>query len=110
MYQAGVINMLDVYTDRSGTTTWRLNGQYHREDGPAIAGNDYTIWYINGLCHRLDGPAFIEKNGSIEYWVNGLRHRIDGPAVIYADGSVSYWIKGEKYTELEFFMRTGIVN
>ena len=36
-----------VYDD--GTKEWYLNGQIHREDGPAVEGADGTkSWYLNG--------------------------------------------------------------
>ena len=35
-----------VYYDR---TEWRLNGNFHREDGPAIEyANGHKSWYLNG--------------------------------------------------------------
>jgi hypothetical protein len=37
---------------------WFLNGQLHREDGPAITYLDGTKeWFFNGKRHRKDGPA-----------------------------------------------------
>ena len=52
-----------------GTKSWRLNGELHREDGPAI---EYA-------------------NGTKEWWLNGEYHREDGPAIEYADGA-KYWL------------------
>ena len=63
--------------------SWKLNGKYHREDGPAFIEyrNDGSIWSkhycINGKFHREDGPAFIEynSNGNIaseRYYINGI--------------------------------------
>jgi fido (protein-threonine AMPylation protein) len=50
---------------------WRLNGEYHREDGPAIENNNgYKAWYINGKFHRVDGPAIIFLN-SLHWYLNG---------------------------------------
>ena len=54
---------------------WILNGEHHREDGPAVIGyrKDGSIWYeyyfLNGKQHREDGPAFIKyyTDGSIWY-------------------------------------------
>ena len=32
-----------------GRKEWCLNGQFHREDGPAIEYPDgYKLWYLNG--------------------------------------------------------------
>jgi hypothetical protein len=39
-------------------TVWCLNGQLHREDGPAVEWADGSkIWCQHGKFHRLDGPA-----------------------------------------------------
>ena len=33
----------------NGTKAWYLNGQLHREDGPAIEDADgYKAWWLNG--------------------------------------------------------------
>lgn len=51
---------------------WYLNGDLHREDGPAVelsVGTKY--WYINGELHREDGPAVEYYNGSKQWWING---------------------------------------
>jgi hypothetical protein len=50
------------------------DGQYHREDGPALihkSGNKH--WYINGQLHRDDGPAIEYANGTREWYINGVR-------------------------------------
>lgn len=37
-----------VEVNKSGTF-WRLNGNFHREDGPAVEWNDGTKgWWLNG--------------------------------------------------------------
>jgi hypothetical protein len=47
-----------VYTN--GSKYWCLNGQYHREDGPAIEwANGNKCWYING--ERLTEEEFNER-------------------------------------------------
>lgn len=59
-------------------------------------------WYVNGQLHREDGPAFISGNNT-QYWFQyGLYHRLDGPAIIYTKGSPSWYIKGREYTKKEF--------
>ena len=68
-----------VVTD-DGSQSWYLNGEYHREDGPAVIGaNGYQAWYLNGEYHREDGPA-----------------------VIYADGPQFWYLNGKELTEHEF--------
>ena len=45
--------------DKDGNKEWFLNGEYHREDGPAIEfANGNKAWYLHGKYHREDGPAF----------------------------------------------------
>jgi hypothetical protein len=59
--------------DKDGTKRWRLkNGEYHREDGPALECADgYKSWWINGEVHREDGPAIECPNGYKEWYLNG---------------------------------------
>lgn len=57
----------------NGNKECLLNGQYHREDGPAYEyANGYEVWYIHGKRHRLDGPAVNFYNGDKEWWVNDV--------------------------------------
>lgn len=70
----------ELHIDPSGTKTWWLNGEYHREDGPAI---EYT-------------------NGDKYWFLNDKRHREDGPAVELADGSKFWFLNGKELTETEF--------
>ena len=63
---------LHIFPD--GTKFWYLNGQRHREDGPAIEyANGHKSWYRNGQRHREDGPAIERANGDKEYWIKGQR-------------------------------------
>ncbi|NCP91294.1 MAG: hypothetical protein GW827_13910 [Flavobacteriales bacterium] len=40
----------EVKVHDNGDIYWYLNGQYHREDGPAIEfANGDIYWYLNGL-------------------------------------------------------------
>ena len=48
-------------------------------------GTEY--YYVNGDCHREDGPAVVHADGTKEWYINGECHREDGPAVEYADGT-----------------------
>ncbi len=58
--------------DEYGTKWWWLNGELHREDGPAVErSNGYKSWYLNGELHREDGPAVELANGYKEWWLNG---------------------------------------
>ncbi len=57
--------------DTDGTKKWRLNGIYHRIDGPSI---EYTkgrkCWFLCGKRHRTDGPAVIYTDGHKAWWLN----------------------------------------
>ena len=59
-----------VYDD--GNKYWYLNGNRHREDGPACEYPDGTKdWFLNGKLHREDGPAIEGANGYKEWYLNG---------------------------------------
>jgi hypothetical protein len=68
----------------NGDKYWYLNGEPHREDGPACEWADGTkLWYLNGKYHREDGPAIEHVNGGKEWYLNGKLHREDGPALVF---------------------------
>ena len=51
-----------------GEKLWTLNGEWHREDGPAIEYTDGSKgWYRDGKLHREDGPAIEWADGD-KYW------------------------------------------
>jgi hypothetical protein len=79
-------------TDNNGKKEWWLNGELHREDGPALEWwTGYKEWYFHGKIHRVDGPA-------IEY-LNGKVHREDGPAVVSGDGYEAWYLDGQLHRE-----------
>jgi hypothetical protein len=82
--------------DEDGTKQWHLNGEPHREDGPAVETVDGAKeWWLHGVRHRDDGPA-IETAKSREWWVNGKLHREDGPAV-EREKQKSWWLNGQQH-------------
>ena len=92
----------EVRVYENGDKFWYLNGQLHREDGPAceyVTGDKQ--WYINGKRHRDDGPAIECANGSKQWFINGQLHREDGPAVEYADGGKEWFINDRYLTQAE---------
>jgi len=97
-----------VYEDK---TKWlNSDGEFHREDGPAVEYADgYKSWWINGKYHREDGPAIEYTSGDKQWWINGKLHREDGPAIEYASGYKSWWINGKRLTEEEFNRRSSKV-
>jgi hypothetical protein len=59
-----------------GTRKWWLNGELHRQDGPAVEWSDGSReWYLNGELHRQDGPAIELPNGTCAWWLNGKRFK-----------------------------------
>jgi hypothetical protein len=84
-----------IETCGDGTRKWYRNGQYHREDGPAIEWADGgKWWYRNGPCHRDDGPAVEYADGTKAWYRNGLCHRDDGPAFEWVSGSEAWYREG----------------
>ena len=82
--------------DDYGDKYWWLNGNLHREDGPAVEfadGDNY--WLLNGKRHREDGPAIEYADGSKEWWLNDELHREDGPAIEWADGDKEWYLNGK---------------
>jgi len=102
----GIMKEYKVKVTDSKTEWYNLNGQRHREDGPAIElANGAKYWYINGKLHREDGPAIEWANGNKSWYINGQCHREDGPAIEYVNGTKSWYIKGERLTETKFNQR-----
>lgn len=94
------------FVNKDGVIFWLKDGQYHREDGPAVETSDGAIyWYIHDKLHREDGSAMITKNG--KYWlIEGQNHREDGPAVEKADGTKEWYLNGIQLTEEQFKRET----
>jgi|SRR5579859_1015305 len=82
--------------DQFGTKFWLLNGQYHREDGPAVEWADGSkFWYFSNLLHKLDGPAAEYADGDKHWFLHGKLHRLDGPAYEGKDGYKEWYYYGE---------------
>jgi hypothetical protein len=95
----------ELFTNNNGDKIWKLNGRYHREDGPAIEwSNGKKFWCLNGKPHRENGPAFetVETKG---WALNGKRHRIDGPAIIHSNGGKEWWLNGLQHSQDEWFQQ-----
>ena len=89
-----------------GRKVWLLNGEYHREDGPAIEHlNGTKIWCLNGRLHRKDGPAEERPNGSKFWYINGEYHRENGPAIEYSNGSKYWYLNGRQLFEEELLSK-----
>ena len=84
----------------NGDKSWYRNGKLHHEDGPAAEYSDGTKeWYRNGEYHREDGPAIEWSNGTKEWYLNGKRHRDDGPVVERANGTKEWYQDGKRHRE-----------
>jgi hypothetical protein len=97
----GIRYEVEVYPN--GDKEWRLNGERHREDGPAIERFDgHKYWYMNGELHREDGPAVERSNGHKYWYMNGEIHREDGPAIEYPDGDEDWYLNGKEYSKPDY--------
>ena len=67
-------------------------------------GDGSKYWRLNGKFHRTDGPAVEKPDSSKSWWLNGERHRTDGPALIDIHGRKFWYINGKEYSEEEFEM------
>lgn len=75
-------------TSKNGTEMWYKAKHpgpnyriFHNPNGPALIFPDGSYeWRIDGELHRLDGPA-VHRIDQDQWWVNGSRHRLDGPAI-----------------------------
>ena len=64
--------------------------------------NGTKYWLLNGQLHREDGPAIEYANGTKVWLLNNKRHREDGPAIEWADGAKSWYLNDEYLFEEEF--------
>ena len=71
-----------------------------------VYDNGSKEWFLNGELHREDGPAVESGNGTKYWFLNGELHREDGPAIEYAAGSKHWYLNGKELTEAEFNART----
>lgn len=77
---------------------WYKHGEIHREDGPAVEWvNGGKFWYKHGKFHREDGPAVIRSNGGKEWCLNGRHHREDGPAIEWESGTKEWYLNGDRH-------------
>ena len=60
------------------------------------------VWYLNGNRHREDGPAIEYWDGSKYWFLNDERHREDGPAIEHFDGTKVWYLNNVEYSEEEF--------
>lgn len=56
-----------------------------------IYGNGDRGWWLDGEYHREGGPALEGNNGHKGWRIYGKSHREGGPAIEYADGRKSWY-------------------
>ena len=66
-----------------------------------VYSNGNKEWCLNGELHREDGPAVEDTNGTKSWWLNGKLHREGGPSVEYASGTKFWYLNGNRVTEEE---------
>lgn len=64
---------LDTYIEGEHVRqAYLLNGELHREDGPAVLGSEGgKFWFKHGELHREDGPAIELRDGTKGWFVRG---------------------------------------
>lgn len=50
-----------------------LNREYHAIGRPARISEKGVEWYLNGELHRENGPAIERPNGNHEWYYKGMR-------------------------------------
>jgi hypothetical protein len=78
-------------------TTWETIG-FRMKNGLHITDDGTKAWYLNGNYHREGGPAIESAYGNKAWYLNGKPHREDGPAVEYANGDKAWWLNGKEIT------------
>jgi hypothetical protein len=87
-----------LFIDEEGTKEWKLDGKFHRLNGPArVWVNGSKHWYVDGNLNRLNGPAIEDADGTKKWYVDGKLHRLDGPAIEDADGTKKWYIHNIQY-------------
>jgi hypothetical protein len=71
-----------------------------------VWANGTKYWYLNGERHREDGPAIEYSDGGKSWFLNDKHHREDGPAIEWANGHKEWHLHGEELTEEEHRQRT----
>ena len=80
--KAAYYNLDGTYKDRTGIIQTFVNGELHKNDGPAVEWPDgSSAWYVGGKLHRIDGPAYETDSGYKSWYINGkliteLEHKL----------------------------------
>lgn len=91
---------MSICTNLDDRREWRLNGQLHREEGPAIEWESgRKAWYLHGERHRHDGPAVVTAFGDTCWYARDEYHREGGPAVEWTNGSELWYFRGKLHRQ-----------
>ncbi|WP_344341422.1 hypothetical protein, partial [Streptomyces rhizosphaericus] len=72
------------------------------EDKPVVAANGLRQWFVDGQRHREGGPARVYRDGASEWWLEGEKHRTNGPAVDDPlCGDPEFWVHGDRVPDAE---------
>lgn len=89
--------------------TIRIVNLYSHHFSGIIQCFDKTIeWWLNGQFHREDGPAVEYFNGDKFWCEDGCRHRLNGPAIELSGGYKAWYINGIQYSEKEYWKEINI--
>lgn len=80
-----------------------IDQRLHPKDGSIVSSNGTKKWYVNGELHRDDGPAVEYEDGSKSWYLNGNLHRENGPAIEYVNGHKEWYINGEYQREVRSY-------
>ena len=70
-------NFTGIIDYENGTKYWYKEGEYHREDGPAIEfSSGGKQWYFEGKLHRIDGPAVVSTTEfrNHRWYIEGIEY------------------------------------
>ena len=75
-----------------------------------IRPNGTKVWYLDGELHREDGPAIEHPNGSKQWYLNGKYHRENGPAVEWSNGTKDWWLNDKKLSNRQLLSKKIKIN
>lgn len=67
-----------------------------------LVRDDYKVYRVNGERHRESGPAIEYDDGRGFWYLHDRQHRKDGPAIHHPDGRKFWYLNGKEYTEEEY--------
>ncbi len=96
---------------RCGMQKWCLDGELHREDGPALVAPRWQEWWLHGQLHRVGGPAVVIRYFAtysvkcVGWWEHGQLHREGNLPALELRNSAGvvntqeWWVRGARHRE-----------